>query len=161
MAWHIAQCKTHRELVAQENLERQGYETFFPVVPSDKRRFKFRQFESLFPGYGFVNLHAGVDDFHPIKSTLGVVNIVRFGLWLAVVPDKIISDLKAFDAQLKTEYASGDPVRIRAGLLHGREGTVKAILSAKRDYRIIVLMDLAGQSAEFEIDRRDLEPLSA
>jgi transcriptional antiterminator RfaH len=161
MAWHIVQCKTHREFVAQENLERQGYETFFPVVASDKRRFKFRQFESMFPSYGFLNLHAGIDDFHPVKSTIGVVNIVRFGLWLAVIPDKIITDLKAYDAGIKTDYAPGDAVRIRTGMLQGREGYVKTILSAKRDRRIIVLMDLAGQSAVFEIDRRDLEPLTA
>ncbi len=161
MAWHIVQCKTHREFVAQENLERQGYETFFPVVASDKRRFKFRQFESMFPSYGFLNLHAGIDDFHPVKSTLGVVSLVRFGVWLAVVPDRIINDLKAYDADLKTDYSPGDPVRVRAGMLQGREGTVKSILSVKRDRRIIVLMDLAGQTAEFEISRRDLEPLSA
>jgi transcriptional antiterminator RfaH len=115
----------------------------------------------MFPSYGFLNLHAGIDDFHPVKSTIGVVNIVRFGLWLAVIPDKIITDLKAYDADIKTDYAPGDAVRIRTGMLQGREGYVKTILSAKRDRRIIILMDLAGQTAEFEISRRDLEPLSA
>jgi transcriptional antiterminator RfaH len=129
----------------------------------DKRRNQVKEVEPLFPRYIFAQLRPGRDDFHPIIRTTGVVAIVRFGLWLATVPDSLISELRKHeDAQgvhaiPKHDYAPGDTIKIRSGVFQGYE----AIVQAKKHDRIIVLFDLATQEARLELEYKDVEPMSA
>jgi len=163
MAWYCIQTQARSEAKAAHNLRQQGYEVYDPRVKVDRRRAVAKEVEPLFPNYIFPNLVVGRDDFHPIIRTPGVVSFVRFGLWLATVPDSIILDLKRHENEQgihsipKHDYAPGDAIKIRSGVFQGYE----AIVQAKKHDRIIVFFDLATQEARLELEYKDVEPMSA
>ena len=72
--WYLLQTKGRREAVVRENLERQGYVTWLPRPRV--RRPRSERTEPLFPGYLFVRLSPEVDNFGPIRSTIGVLRLV-------------------------------------------------------------------------------------
>ena len=48
----------------------------------------------MFPRYLFIQLDRENDNWMPIRSTIGVQNLVQFGGIAARVPDNLISDLR-------------------------------------------------------------------
>ncbi len=94
MHWLLAYTKSRSEPVAQHHLERQGYQVLCPMIRVQKlRRRKWTWVEEpLFPRYLFV----GATDeqcWAPVRSTVGVASLVRFGGQVAVVPSKLIEGL--------------------------------------------------------------------
>lgn len=161
--WFCVLTKLKAELPVSASLSRQGYETYCPLVWVDKRRAVVRETECLFPRYAFVRLAPGEDNFRPVLKAPGVVSMVRFGLWPAVVPDSEIERLRRHEDALgmhtikKRDYAEGDNVRIRSGVFEGYQ----AIVQAKKFDRIIVLFDLMGNGVRAEVPRKQVEPISA
>jgi transcriptional antiterminator RfaH len=161
--WFCVQTKVKSELPVSVSLKVQGYETYCPQVWVDKRRAIVRVTECMFPRYAFVRLAPGEDNFRPVLKAPGVVSMVRFGLWPAVVPDCVIDDLRQHeDAQgihsiPKRDYAPGDEVRVKSGPFEGYE----AIVQAKKFDRIIVLFNIMGNERRTELLRTDVEPISA
>ncbi len=161
--WFCVQTKVKSELPVAVSLKVQGYETYCPQVWVDKRRAVVKETECMFPRYIFVHLELGSDNFRPVLKAPGVIAMVRFGLWPAVVHDSVIDLLRGHeDAEgihtiSKRDYAEGDEVRIKAGQFEGYE----AIVLAKKEDRIIVLFNIMGTVARAEIARRDVEPMSA
>ena len=96
--WYVVQSKPRKESLAEENLQRQGFTTYYPHTAQPKRRRQRWQkvLEPLFPRYLFVQLNVGVDNFAPIRSTLGVVVLVHFGNQPAVMP---VSAIEAIQQQ--------------------------------------------------------------
>ena len=80
--WYAVATRPRMEGAARENLERQGYGVCLPELRLRKRRQGRWQDvnEPLFPGYLFVALDLAVDNTAPIRSTVGVRGLVRFGL---------------------------------------------------------------------------------
>lgn len=80
LRWYVVQCKARQDCRALEHLERQGFACYRPTLALEKvqRRRKLVIQESLFPGYLFVRLDPCNDTWSPIRSTRGVVRIVRF-----------------------------------------------------------------------------------
>jgi transcriptional antiterminator RfaH len=161
--WYCVQTKVKCELPVSMCLEMQGYETYCPLVWVDKRRSIVRETECMFPRYIFVHLAPGEDNFRPILKAIGVVSMVRFGLWPAVVPNSVIEllrsheDAAGFHSAGKLDYEQGDKIRIKSGVFEGYE----AIVHAKKFDRIIVLFDLMGNEVRAEVPRKQVEPLSA
>jgi transcriptional antiterminator RfaH len=162
-SWYCVQTKVKSEFPVSVSLGMQGYETYCPMLWVDKRRALVRETECMFPRYIFVRLAPGEDNFRPVLKAIGVVSMVRFGLWPAVVPDQVIELLRGHEDSAgvhriaKRDYAAGDPVRIKAGVFEGYQ----AIVHAKKFDRIIVLFDLMGNEVRAEVPRKQVEPLSA
>lgn len=78
--WYVVYAKSRQEAVAEENLGRQGYEVYLPLIAQPRRqRGQWRQvLEPLFPRYLFVHLRLGCDNIGPIRYTTGVSSLVRF-----------------------------------------------------------------------------------
>lgn len=162
-AWYLVYCKPRQEPVARENLSRQGYETYLPVM-RDVRRRQGRRVSlvaPMFPRYLFIHLNHQTDNWAPIRSTLGVVSIVKFGHAAARVPDDLLAMLRAReDAQgvqvlPVEEYQPGSRVRITHGGFAGYEGIFQA--SSGRD-RVTVLLDVLGRKARATVDTSSIEP---
>ena len=95
--WYLVHSKPRRERAALANLERQGYRAYLPLMRSRRRiagRYQSRV-EAMFPRYLFLDLDDTVDDWGPIRSTVGVSQLVRFGPRAARVPDALVQALKA------------------------------------------------------------------
>tara|TARA_R110002074_G_scaffold402247_1_gene605686 strand:- start:260965 stop:261462 length:498 start_codon:yes stop_codon:yes gene_type:complete len=162
--WYLIHSKPKDEKVAQENLERQGYETYLPLIlgRAKKRGKTIKSIQPMFPRYLFIHLSDKTDDWGPIRSTLGVSSLIRFGATPAKVPDKLIQELKQFEdanglqkIPIKKINPS-DMVRITEGPFEGYEG-IYASKSSKD--RVIVLLKIAENTTKIQIEIDNLEPI--
>lgn len=115
----------------------------------------------MFPRYLFVHLSDETDNWGPIRSTIGVANLVRFGMRAARVPDGLIelmTDREEDGVQklVTSELRPGDQVRIVEGVMAG----YGAILEAKTGKeRVVLLMQLAeNRTARVQVSVDDIEP---
>jgi len=162
-AWYLIYTKPRQERIAVNNLERQGYHTYLPLLRQRRRRAgRYSEVvEALFPRYLFIHLDEQTDNWAPIRSTLGVSGLVRFGGMPSKVPDPLIDMIRASaDAsgiqQLpEKELKPGDKVRIREGAMAGYEAVFSARTSKER---VILLLEIAGKTAQVKLSRDAIEP---
>ncbi len=155
-AWQLIHTKLQQELVAAENLGRQGYTIYLPMLHHRKRRSGklIDAHKPLFPRYLFIHLTAGLDDWGPVRSTIGVSSLVRFGMKPARVPNNLISSIQSregedgYHYEQTPEFKQGDKIRITDGPLSGYE----AIFKAKRsEERVLILLDMLIKTTQVEV----------
>ena len=114
LAWYLLYSKPRQEGVAVENLKRQGYETYLPLIRTRRRRQGqyVSLVEPMFPRYLFIHLSDQTDNWGPIRSTLGVSGLVRFGDLPAQVPGRLRGDLPG---PVRQGTGGGAPRRRRPG----------------------------------------------
>jgi len=69
--WYLIHTKPCGEALAQENLERQGFETYLPRMAFTTRRQGRRSVAPLFPRYLFLQLEEGRQALSPVRSSVG------------------------------------------------------------------------------------------
>ena len=164
-SWYLIQTKPRQEAAAEKNLERQGYTVYLPITLVRQRRRGKSSTEPgpMFPRYLFIYLGDGIDDWGPIRSTIGVLKLVRFGQIPARVPDKLISELRSREDARGIQilparkYQIGDKVRISEGLFEGYEAIIHA-KSARE--RTILLLKVIEKNVKVELNQKYLEPLT-
>src|SRR6266849_93776 len=89
--WYLVRSKPRAELTACSQLGRQGYRAYFPqlLVPARVRGRQATGIEPLFPRYLFLSLEIGRQSLVPVRSTVGVSDIVRFGSEYATVRQEV------------------------------------------------------------------------
>lgn len=158
--WHLVQTKARQEALAREHLERQGYRTWLPRLRLRTRRGP--RVEPMFPGYLCVRLCPDVDDFGPVRSTVGVLRLVRFGGVFARIPDDMVAEIDARAAAdgvcepPERPLEPGDRVEIVDGALAGYAAVVASV---RRSDRIALLLDIAGRHVSVVASRNALEAL--
>ncbi|HNW78483.1 MAG TPA: transcriptional activator RfaH [Candidatus Competibacteraceae bacterium] len=148
--WFAVYSKPRREAEALEQLQRQGYVVFLPQVRRRVRqRGQWRDVvEALFPRYLFLRAVLGADHLAPVRSTRGVVGLVRFGGRLQPVPASVIAELERLCGdgagllELPPPLPPGCRVRILQGPFMGCEAE---LLSQDGAQRALVLLRLLGQ----------------
>lgn len=121
------------------------------------------QIEPLFPRYLFIHLDAVTDNWAPIRSTIGVTNLVRFGEEPAVVPQGLVELLMARDNASGVqelppeEFRKGCRVRISEGLMMGYEGIYLAKTSRER---VRILLDIVGTQTRVNLKLTYLEAVT-
>lgn len=162
--WYLVYAKPRQEQAAQENLVRQGYRTYLPLLRVPRRRLGRRviRVEAMFPRYLFIHLDTVTDNWAPIRSTVGVSKLVRFGGEPAPVPDKLIEALRARENKQGVQdvplhsYQRGQKVRIEEGPFMGYEGI---FLAKTGEERVLVLLDVVGKQAKARVDIESLGPV--
>ena len=148
--WYLIYTKPRQEEVALANLERQGYGVYLPQLRQMRKRRGKRNLiiEPLFPRYLFIYLDSEIDNWSPIRSTLGVASLVRFGNEPAKVPSELVSRLRSSEgAEGLHEWAVpkllvGDRVRVAEGPLKGCEGI---LLAKTGQERVMLLLEMLGK----------------
>jgi transcriptional antiterminator RfaH len=162
--WYAVHTKARDEKLAEENLKRQGFETFLPLVKAPKRR-RGRWTESIapfFPGYLFIHLDLMQQDSSTIRSTRGVLGLVRFGGYPATVPAGLVEQLRAVttseEGVVRQEhlFQAGDRVEILTGPFRGLPAR---ILAENGKERVDLLLDLLGRTNRIVISRHQLSPV--
>jgi len=160
--WYLVYTKPRQEDVARANLERQGYHVYLPRCHKKRRRSVgiAETIEPLFPRYLFIHLDTETDNWGPIRSTLGVASLVRFGRQPASVPAALISFLRSREgtdglhAWATPEFRAGDRVRVASGPMEGYEGILVAKSSRER---VLVLLDILGKRVRTQLDVANVE----
>jgi transcriptional antiterminator RfaH len=150
MNWYLVHTKPRQEKCALENLQRQGYECYFPTMPAEKLRLgKISTAQQpLFPRYLFIRLGQDplAQSWTPIRSTKGVSRLVTFGNTPAKVDYALIDVLRAQEsvAQIEPErlFKSGERVRITAAPFADIEGIYQM---TDADQRVMVLIELMSK----------------
>ena len=163
-SWYLIQAKPKAEQTAKENLERQGYQTYLPLIlgRAKKSGKTIKSVQAMFPRYLFIQLSDQTDDWGPIRSTLGVSTLVRFGMSPAKVPEKLIEALKKSEnPQGIHEFSQkplspGDKVLIVEGPFEGYEAT---LFSQKSVDRVIVLLKIAENYVKVKLEKTVIEPI--
>lgn len=145
--WYLIMSKPNKDSYAEEQLTNQDYRVYRPLISRKKRiRGKMKEvIESLFPRYLFVLLKEGVDDWSSIRSTRGVLSIVRFGADPAVVPNGLIQLLKQNEETSVSvaieldHFKHGEKIIIEDGPFVGLEAVFE---NYKSEERVIVLLNI-------------------
>lgn len=161
--WYAVHTKARDEMLAEENLHRQGFHTFLPRIKATRRRRGrwYQVIEPLFPGYLFIRLDPLTRDTSPIRSTRGALGLVRFGGEPAVVPAELIEQLIAAATDepgvVRQEYLfqPGDRVRILSGPFTGLPAS---IVAETGEERVQLLLELLGRTNKVLISRHQVAP---
>jgi len=160
-AWFVVYTKPRQERIAVENLARQNFEAYCPIIAVTKRRNYqlVSVIEPFFPRYIFVRFDLKSDNLAPIRSTRGVSSLVRFGGVPKRVPPLLIRALKSNEnAQqlhciVSRAWRRGDEVEIE----HGPFSGYSCIFDAERSAdRVTVLLNIVGKQTRATIARQDL-----
>ena len=159
--WYVVHTKLRQEQTACENLARQGYAAYLPRIKVLKR-IRGRQqarLEPLFPRYIFFQPRSSAHSIAPVRSTLGVMNIVRFGQEPAVMRSEVLRGIRDFEARQNeasdddiSPFQPGEKVRVADGPLTGLEG----LISDVSQQRVVVLMHLLGHDTRVSLSRHQL-----
>lgn len=158
--WYVIYTQPRHEGLAAENLLRQDFDVFFPRHL--KRRSHARRIDfvpaPLFPRYLFVGFDADNGGWRVIRSTRGVVDLVRDGIDPVAVPDGVIEEIRRREDQdgfvvlgkhLKLDRGS----RILIG--EGPFASCEAIFQAHKDEnRVFALLSLLGRAVVVDVPIR-------
>lgn len=156
--WYLVHTKRAGEAVAEANLQRQGYKVYLPrLAQAVRRRGRWQdRIVALFPRYLFLGLNEGSQTLGPVRSTVGVSNVVRFGLRYANVPDELIDALRTTEdpesglhrMRVSSLPEPGAMVKIADGPFSGLEGVFEREFGGDR---VLVLLNLLGQSTPVQV----------
>ena len=154
-AWHLVYTKAKQEDIALSNLERQGYTCYLPKLSIEKIRRRKAEvvIEPMFPRYLFVRLDLGGQgkSWTPIRSTIGVQQLIYFGSHAAQVDDAIIEWLRRREAAHPTEsmFKQGEAVMIADGPFAGIEAIFQ---TADAERRAMILLEILSKPVRMQID---------
>ena len=160
--WVLIYTKAKQEIKANENLQKQGFKTFLPLIAPTNKNSEFKSLVPVFPRYLFLQINFGLDNWTSIKSSYGVSNIVMFSEKFTSIPNNIIELIrdKLNEAGIYKEdvsivdYQKGDPVSIKEGRFAGIDAI---FLSKKSKDRVRLLLKLLNTSVVAEITTSNIE----
>ena len=155
LSWYLVHTKPRQEEIALANLERQGYQCYLPQMRIERIRRRKAEIatEPMFPRYLFIRLDSSDQgkSWSPIRSTLGVSQLVHFGARAAKVDDTLVDLLRQREQALPTEamFASGDSVVITDGPFAGIEAIYQ---TADAERRAFILLEILAKPVSMRID---------
>ncbi|MGD8926320.1 MAG: transcription/translation regulatory transformer protein RfaH [Thioalkalispiraceae bacterium] len=161
-SWYLVYTKARGEDLARKNLNRQGFITFLPLLKRNKRVNGRYQpiIEALFPRYLFILLDTENDNWMPIRSTVGVSNMVKFGSMPARVPQDLVDELQHYTNEEgirclpERKMKCGDEIEFIEGALSGYRALFEKYVSTER---ISVLLDIVGKHTRMLVSKHDIQ----
>lgn len=158
-AWVVAHCHANAETKAEAHLRRQGFDVYLPKFKTTRNHA--RRIETvirpLFPRYVFVGLNEAAVHWRPIRSTIGVCNLVSAGDHPLPVPDWVIDQLQhredangLFASESGEPYRKGESITVTGGPFLGCQGAFESISG---DQRVAVLLDIMGRQVKTVVSR--------
>ena len=148
--WYLIYTKPRKEQIALQNLIAQGYEAQLPMFKLEKivRNKKSLEEEPLFPRYLFIRLdEQASQSWSPIRSTIGVSHIVKFGNLYPRIPEVVVKSILSIDSDdtIIESIISGDLVTINKGPFK----EVEALFSHfDGDERAILLLNILEKTVK-------------
>jgi transcriptional antiterminator RfaH len=150
--WAVINTHPHREKLALENLERQEFTVYCPLL---RRRLSHARrvtsvLRPLFPGYLFVSTGINFGRWRPILSTYGVRSIVSNGQNISCIDHAFIAGLQKREVdgvvvRPLAPYQRGQSVKIIDGPF---DGLVATIIDMDEKERLVVLLDMMNRGTK-------------
>ncbi len=159
--WVLIYTKAKQEFIANENLQKQGFKTFLPLIAPTNKNSGFKSLVPVFPRYFFAQIDFELENWTSINSSYGVSHIVMFGEKFTSIPNKIIKLIqdKLDESGIYKEnisivdYEEGDSVTIKKGKFAGIDAI---FLSNKSKDRVRLLLKLLNTTIVSEITKSDI-----
>ena len=155
MNWFLLKTKPNAHVTACDNLKRQGFDVFLPLVTkTTKKNGKFLDIKiPLFPGYVFMGTSIDPIPWKSVNGTRGISKAVTLdGVYRSVNVLIIDGLVRRCDddgvIQSLNDIVSGDLAKIERGPFAEFICTVDKI---KDDQRAWVLIDLLKQQTRVEV----------
>lgn len=165
--WYCVHTKPRAEARALEHLQRQQFECLLPRIrrPAPAARLPRQKtvVEPLFPRYLFLQADPSSQSLAPIRSTCGVIGLVRFGGRPAQVGKAIIARLRqdaGIDGVIEPApimFQPGDVVRITEGPFLGLSAVYT---QASGEQRALVLLNLLGSECHVQVPVETLQAVA-
>ena len=164
MNWYLLQTKPHVYVTACENLRRQGFDVFLPLITkTTKKNSKFLDIKiPLFPGYVFMGTSSDPIPWKSVNGTRGISSAVTFdgvyrpvcahiieGLRRRCDKDGVIQSLRDIDV--------GDRAKIERGPFTEFICTVEQIKDGQRAW---VLIDLLQKQTRTDVSLNDVSKIN-
>ena len=154
--WFVVHTKPRQEERAFTNLVQQGYRCYLPRYnrESIKRGQVHIAPEPLFPRYLFIELDPSLTgkSWGPVRSTLGVQQLVRFGMVPATVSAELIELLQHREHNhahtVQSLFTPGDSVTIKNGPFAGLTAVYGM---AKGEQRSMVFIEILNKSCKIAL----------
>ncbi len=162
--WYLVHTKIRQEQLAMENLARQGFECFLPLIQVEKLRRGTLHVvaEPLFPRYLFIRLGTNLSarSWSPIRSTVGVSRLVVFGQTPAHVDDALVADIRAKTEKtgvLLRHFVPGEEVVLTEGPFVGLQAIYHL---ADSESRVIVLLNILSKQVKMAVPPASIRKLN-
>lgn len=155
--WYVAYTHQGAEIMAEGELQRQGFTTYLPrCLRTVRHARRVRDLiVPLFPRYLFVEIDMQVQRWRSINGTRGVSYLVSMGDRPAAVPDGIVDEIRSretdgnlIELPQTVPYETGETVEITSGALADQVGKFIRV-DAKQ--RVVLLLELLGRGLEVSV----------
>jgi transcription antitermination factor NusG len=161
-SWYAIRVRARWEQLVADALRNKEYEEFLPLYRK-RSNWSDRVKEislPLFPGYVFCR--SDLSGRAPFITTPGVIGILSFGGYPAIISQEEIEAIKAVirsgaDVAPWPYIREGQRVRILRGALAGVEGV---LVRPKSDWRVVLSVETLCRSIAVEVDREWVTPIS-
>ena len=164
MNWYLLQTKPNAHVVACENLRRQSFGVFLPLITKTaKRNGKFFDTtDPLFPGYLFMGTSNDLISWKSVNATRGISKAVTLDGVYRPVSNHIIEGLQQRCdengiIQKLNDIAPGDRAKIERGPFAEFICTLDDIRDNRRAW---VLIDLLQQQTKAEVSLDDVSKIN-
>ena len=159
LSWYLIHTKPRQEALALTNLSRQGFECYMPMLRLQKIRQRKTALvaEPMFPRYLFIRLDTSGSgqSWSPIRSTLGVNQLVRFGGQPAKVDGQLIDLIRSREQgpHVQPLFSAGDNVTVADGPFAGLEAIYQ---NTDAESRSMILLNILSKPVAMRIDTASL-----
>jgi len=159
LAWYLIHTKPRQEALALTNLSRQGFECYMPMLRLQKIRQRKSALvaEPMFPRYLFIRLDASGSgqSWSPIRSTLGVNQLVRFGGQPAKVDGQLIDMIRSREQGTLAQplFSAGDNITVADGPFAGLDAIYQ---NTDAESRSMILLNILSKPVAMRIDTASL-----
>jgi transcriptional antiterminator RfaH len=162
--WFVVYTHPREEHIAEENLARQGYVTYLPRYK--KRVSHARKVQevmaSLFPRYLFVAFDPAETGWRTIRSTRGVVDLVRHGNDPTPVSTRLIEDMREREDDAgcvvlgrQVELVKGQRITLKGDAFKGHDLIFETMKDADR---VVALLTMLGREFKVEVPIASIAP---
>ena len=154
--WLVVMTKPRMEAEAEVQLGNQDFDVYLPRWVEMKRRANgWQRVESvMFPRYLFVRPKRPQQDLSVIRSTRGVIQMVRFGTQPAWAANALIEDIRAIeDSRFKPDadlapFKKGQSIIVTDGPFKGVAAQVWSVV----ENRVVILFELMGKTQRITVE---------
>jgi transcription antitermination factor NusG len=159
--WYAVYTLPQHEKSALKQLDVRDIESFLPTYETVrvwKNRQRVKIILPLFPTYLFVHINSR--ERMKVLQSPGVLDIVGNSRGSVPLSDAEVEFLRSDFCRQRIQpyhdFAIGERVRIRRGVMQGLQGT---LVRKSNGTRFVLTLELINQHAAIQIDAEDVEPI--